>query len=280
MTLLRIDRYDGERLFTAASRHISLSSIRDAATVVYRAAVRTPLIRMDTSNISDVFTTGAVPTELYLKLEVLQPIGSFKIRGAYNVLRQLSASDRLTKEQVRAMADRFEIGAHTMTHPRLSALGAPAAREEILASKSTLERWTEKKITSFCYPEGRYTPEHKHMVRDAGFSLARTVERFSLTTGTDAFALPTTVQGYRHWSDILPIFQEAGAVNFTKQYFHWDDLAIALFEKTKARGGVFHLWGHSWEIDKNHDWERLERVFYHISNHNDVDYLQNGQLMI
>jgi threonine dehydratase len=28
--------------------------------------------------------------ELYLKLEVLQPIGSFKIRGAYNVIRQLS----------------------------------------------------------------------------------------------------------------------------------------------------------------------------------------------
>src|SRR5204862_2396597 len=28
--------------------------------------------------------------ELYLKLEVLQPIGSFKIRGAYNAIRQLS----------------------------------------------------------------------------------------------------------------------------------------------------------------------------------------------
>ena len=28
--------------------------------------------------------------ELYLKLEVLQPIGSFKIRGAYNVVRQLT----------------------------------------------------------------------------------------------------------------------------------------------------------------------------------------------
>jgi hypothetical protein len=28
--------------------------------------------------------------EIYLKLEVLQPIGSFKIRGAYNVVRQLT----------------------------------------------------------------------------------------------------------------------------------------------------------------------------------------------
>mgnify|MGYP003694406469 CR=1 FL=1 len=30
------------------------------------------------------------PPELYLKLEALQPIGSFKIRGAYNVVRQLT----------------------------------------------------------------------------------------------------------------------------------------------------------------------------------------------
>src|SRR4029077_9746254 len=31
--------------------------------------------------------------DLYLKLELLQPIGSFKIRGAYNVIRQLSAAE-------------------------------------------------------------------------------------------------------------------------------------------------------------------------------------------
>ena len=31
--------------------------------------------------------------KLYLKLELLQPIGSFKIRGAYNVVRQLSAGE-------------------------------------------------------------------------------------------------------------------------------------------------------------------------------------------
>lgn len=31
-------------------------------------------------------------TEIHLKLEVLQPIGSFKIRGAYNAVRQLSAN--------------------------------------------------------------------------------------------------------------------------------------------------------------------------------------------
>ena len=70
------------------SRQIPLTAIRDASASIYAAAVRTPLVRID------VPPTAGVPLrELYLKLETLQPIGSFKIRGAYNTLRQLSRDD-------------------------------------------------------------------------------------------------------------------------------------------------------------------------------------------
>jgi threonine dehydratase len=68
---------------TVASRHVPLAAVRDAAAALRGVAVRTPLIRIDSLE-----GHGAI-SELYLKLEVLQPIGSFKIRGAYNVLRQL-----------------------------------------------------------------------------------------------------------------------------------------------------------------------------------------------
>ena len=65
------------------TRRISLDTVREAANHVYRAAVRTPLVRVDVSG----------PSELYLKLETLQPIGSFKIRGAYNAVRQLTPAE-------------------------------------------------------------------------------------------------------------------------------------------------------------------------------------------
>ena len=71
---------------TTAAREISLDALRDATKFVYRAAVRTPLVRVDVP-------TAHEGIDLYLKLEVLQPIGSFKIRGAVNVLRQLSADE-------------------------------------------------------------------------------------------------------------------------------------------------------------------------------------------
>lgn len=71
---------------TTTAREISIDAIRDATKFVYRAAVRTPLVRVDVPAVDQ-------GVDLYLKLEVLQPIGSFKIRGAANVLRQLSADE-------------------------------------------------------------------------------------------------------------------------------------------------------------------------------------------
>jgi threonine dehydratase len=74
-------RYDpGLLTIDVSARRISLASIRDASAAVYGAAIRTPLVRVELPDGPD----------LYLKLEVLQPIGSFKIRGAYNVIRQLT----------------------------------------------------------------------------------------------------------------------------------------------------------------------------------------------
>ena len=71
---------------TPATRDISIHAIRDAARFVYAAAIRTPLVRVEVPGAPEGL-------ELYLKLEVLQPIGSFKIRGAANVMRQLGPSE-------------------------------------------------------------------------------------------------------------------------------------------------------------------------------------------
>lgn len=67
------------------ARQISLATIREAAGVVYGAAVRTPLVRLHLP-----LATREDAPEIFLKLETLQPIGSFKIRGAYNAVRHLT----------------------------------------------------------------------------------------------------------------------------------------------------------------------------------------------
>ena len=64
---------------------ISISAVEEARRRIADAAIRTPLLRL---NVPDA------PAEIYLKLENLQPIGSFKIRGAANAIA------RLPKEQL------------------------------------------------------------------------------------------------------------------------------------------------------------------------------------
>jgi len=67
-------------------REIPLTAITDAARSVYEAAIRTPLVRLE---LPFPAANGSSPPEIYLKLESLQPIGSFKIRGAWNAVRAL-----------------------------------------------------------------------------------------------------------------------------------------------------------------------------------------------
>jgi len=69
---------------TKPKREIPVGLIDDARKHVYEAAVRTPLLRLNYGG----------PAEIYLKLECLQPIGSFKIRGAYNAVRLLPEEQR------------------------------------------------------------------------------------------------------------------------------------------------------------------------------------------
>jgi threonine dehydratase len=71
-------------------REIPLHDIQAASDAVYDLVVRTPLIRLALPEPP----ASRPDTEIFLKLETLQPIGSFKIRGAHNAVRQLSDSER------------------------------------------------------------------------------------------------------------------------------------------------------------------------------------------
>lgn len=67
-------------------RDLPVEAVRDAANSIYDLAVRTPLVPLDLP--PRPADTRARP-DIYLKLETLQPIGAFKIRGAYNAVRRL-----------------------------------------------------------------------------------------------------------------------------------------------------------------------------------------------
>ena len=62
---------------------IALEEIRRAREVLEGTAIRTPLVRLDADS----------DTEIWLKLELLQPVRSFKIRGAGNAILQATDAE-------------------------------------------------------------------------------------------------------------------------------------------------------------------------------------------
>src|ERR1700684_4524510 len=78
---------------------VTLAHVEEARRTIAPVALRTPLVRCYTD----------APPEIYLKLENLQPIGSFKIRGAANVMA-LTPRDRLERGVLTASAGNMAQG--------------------------------------------------------------------------------------------------------------------------------------------------------------------------
>jgi threonine dehydratase len=91
---------------------IELSAIEAARRRIAGTAIRTPLVRLYVDD---------APAEIYLKLENLQPVNSFKIRGATNAVMLAPASER-AKGLVTASAGNMAQGVAWAAR----ALGVPA----------------------------------------------------------------------------------------------------------------------------------------------------------
>ncbi len=94
------------------------------------------------------------------------------------------------------------IGAHTVTHTRLSSLPPSAQRQEITTSKSQLESWLDREITVFSYPFGKrqdYTEETVALCREAGFTKAAANFPGQARRWTDPYRIPRML--VRNWSE-------------------------------------------------------------------------------
>jgi peptidoglycan/xylan/chitin deacetylase (PgdA/CDA1 family) len=105
----------------------------------------------------------------------------------------------------------IEIGAHTLTHPRLTRLADEELAAEISGSKQRIEAEIRRPVTSFCYPNGApadYDDRVADAVRRAGFDCAvvahfdgRRGDRFRLRrlgVGDNMFQYRKSLAGIEH----------------------------------------------------------------------------------
>lgn len=189
------------------------------------------------------------------------------------------------------LAGSFEIGAHSLTHPDLTTLDHAAQWQEIIGSKNYIEDITNEPCNVFCYPSGNYDPQVTSLVKDAGFKGARTTQSFCNGVVLDPYLLRTTLQVCTHSKaltrftgqphgirSIASLLDFNGMTENPPGCYDWKEIACATFDIVRSTGGIWHIWGHSWEIEQCGLWHDLEVVLEYVTSQN-VLSVSNGQLL-
>ena len=212
-----------------------------------------------------------------LDLKLGELLTKYSLKGTFYIPNYSNRVTALQKDEIRELAAVHEIGAHSITHPHLTMIPQAEAKTEIQGSKLYLEAVLGKKIRMFGYPFGEFNEDTKSILRTCGFIGARTVKFNGLCTTCDPFEFGVAVTAVNSRKDytgeILQYFPSIPIQSLSD----WEGRAKTLFDLALERGGVWHLWGHSWQIEENNDWEKLDRVLNYISNRERVMYAGNGE---
>ena len=186
----------------------------------------------------------------------------------------------ISPADIRLLAKDFEIGSHTATHSVLTQVSLDVAWEEVRKGKAYLEDVVGKEVAVFAYPNGDYSDEIKQLVGLAGHSYARTTKLFD-TTIVDPLVIGTTVHAYNHhWLLMMKECLRSRLFRLGDCNRSWTDFALCYLDYCLVNGGVFHLWGHSWEIEKCNQWGNLETVLKYIkTNTSKSQRVSNSQTL-
>jgi peptidoglycan/xylan/chitin deacetylase (PgdA/CDA1 family) len=214
-----------------------------------------------------------------LDIKLGELLTKYGIKGTFYIPRFSKRITPMQKVDLLELAAKHEIGAHTLNHAHLTLIPQSEAKTEIEGSKYYLEDIANKKINMFCYPYGEFNEDIKQIVKASGFSGARTVKFNGFKDISDPYEFGITTAASNHQSDESGEIARYSQAVSIKVLSDWEVKARVLFDLALSDGGIWHLWGHSWEIDDRDDWNKLERVLSYVSNRPGVLYAANGETL-
>ncbi len=149
-----------------------------------------------------------------------------------------------------------EVAVHSYSHPFLDQLPLPLAVYDVVRDRARLEELFGGVIRGAAYPYGTYNDGAVEAMRSVGIKYARTI------AATGKFDLPSD------WLRLCPTCHHGSPELF--------DLADAfLAEKVERAPKMFYLWGHSFEFEKNGNWDVIENFCRKTGGRDDVWYASN-----
>lgn len=207
-------------------------------------------------------------------IRLVETLDKYGIKGTFNISAGLFPAEpkpykegrysrRMTKEEcVRLYKDSaHEVAVHGYSHPILSQLPTASISAEVLLDRMGLEEVFERDIRGMAYPFGDCScnAEVLNALRAAGIVYSR------MTSATRGFSLPND------WLQWRPTCK------------HMDERLMELAEKFAADKSdrepkLFYLWGHSFEFERDNNWDVIENFCELMGGRDDIWYATNIEI--
>lgn len=152
-----------------------------------------------------------------------------------------------------------EVANHGNEHKYMSTLTTAEMAEDTLLCRRTLENLFDRNVRGMAYPYGWYNEALMKVLDMCGITYCRTVH------STKGFDLP---ENWLEWHPTCHHDDEA-LMELGDEFLHLDG---------QENPQLFYLWGHTFEFERNHNWERMDCFMEMISGKEDIWYATNGEI--
>lgn len=202
------------------------------------------------------YDDGVLQDERFIKL-----LNTYNLKGTFNLNSGLMENEfewihetgcivkRLSKEKVLSLYDGHEVASHTLTHPFMQEKTENEIMKELETDKKNLEKLFGRQIKDFAVPFDYYSELIESCVKKCGFEYARISEE-SLSFAPQP--------NYHRWKATV---------------FHLDAALEKLTEdfiKTNEELALFQIAGHSYDLDTENMWDKIENIFKKISSQDNI----------
>lgn len=148
-----------------------------------------PIILTFDDGYVDNYTNLLPLMEKYGYKGVIYLLGDFEVTYNYWDADKGDHRDEImTKAQKKVFVEKgWEIGSHTLTHRHLTQLSEKEAFDEIVKSKTNLEKELETQIISFAYPYGDVNEKVKELTKQSGHFLGIATDSGGMDIEEDLF---------------------------------------------------------------------------------------------
>ncbi len=183
-----------------------------------------------------------------------------KIKGTFHINGGLFENkERLKKSEICTLYTGHEIACHTLTHPTIARCPKEQIVNQVLKDREILEEITGAPVRGLSYPNGSYNKQIKEVLPHLGIAYSRTVN------STRNFNLPSDLMEWNptchHNMDLTELGKEFIDLHKT-QYLY-----------------MMYVWGHSYEFEKDNNWEVIETFCKMIGNKEDIWYATNIEIV-